>query len=321
MIRSNHDRPPVISRLRARTAHAGIATLVAGAALAAATGTTRAEAPAFDTGPFQTPIPANAAMDPNSAAMVARIARENAMYANIVEFGVPIYTATASSPRYTVTCRITTWGPCPFAGMQVPIPDGARPSPGSDGAMVVVDEATQRSYEFWQATFADGQWSASWGAINDLSGTGWGGNSTGSGASRLGGVIRIAEIAAGDIPHALALQTDSTCATEFRVPAVKTDGTSTGSDCIPEGARVRLDPTVNLDSLNLAPAVRAVARALQRYGAYVVDSGAVPLSVSFEMDPTATPDAIGSVYQRNGLRWDYDDLPGIPYDRLQVLAP
>ncbi|WP_280833387.1 hypothetical protein [Mycolicibacterium frederiksbergense] len=253
--------------------------------------------------------------------MVARIARENAMYANLVEFGVPIYTATASSPRYTVTCRITTWGPCPFAGMQIPIPAGARPSLGSDGAMVVVDETTQRSYEFWQAKLSSGKWSASWGAINDLSGTGWGGNSTGSGASRLGGVIQLSEIAAGDIPHALAIQIDNTCTQVFRAPAVKTDGTSARTDCIPEGARVRLDPTVNLDSLNLAPAVRVVGRALQRYGAYVVDTGGAPLSLSFEMDPTATRSSVGSVYQRNGLRWDYDNLPGLPYQRLQVLAP
>jgi hypothetical protein len=118
----------------------------------------------------------------------------------------------------------------------------------------------------------------------------------------------------------LAIQTDSTCAAVFRAPAGKTDGTATGGDCIPEGALVRLDPAVDLDSLQLAPAVHAVARALQTYGAYVVDSGAAPLSVSFEMDHAATAKSIGHVYQNAGLRWDYDNLPGIPYHRLQVLA-
>ncbi|MFV8165925.1 hypothetical protein ACNQVK_28140 [Mycobacterium sp. 134] len=318
MARQISPHPPTVFGNRARAALAIVGALIA--VVTGTTATTRAEAPAFDAGPFRTPIPANAAVDRNSDAMVARIARDDAMYANLVEFGVPVYPASASSPRYSVTCRTTGWGPCPFAGTDIPIPAGARPSPGSDGAMVVVDETTRRSYEFWQAESTAGKWSASWGAINDLDGSGWGGNSTAAGASRLGGVIRLAEIAAGSIPHALALQTDNTCAGVFRAPAIKTDGTAANEDCIPEGARVRLDPAVDIGSLKLAPAVHAVARALQVYGGYIVDSGAVPLSVSFEMDPAAGG-SIGSVYEQAGLRWDYDDLPGIPYRRLQVLAP
>jgi hypothetical protein len=42
--------------------------------------------------------------------------------------------------------------------------------------------------------------------------------------------------------------------------------------------------------------------------------------VSFELDPTAGNGSIGSVYRDAGLRWDYDNLPGVPWDRLQVLA-
>ncbi len=272
--------------------------------------------------PFRTAIPADARIDPKSTAMVARISRDNALYANLFDFGIPIYTATSGTPRYTVTCTVTNWGPCPFGGVQVPIPTGARPSPGSDGAMVVIDEAGQRTFEFWQGRLSGGKWSASWGAVNDLAGSGWGGIGAGtaSGASRLGGVIRIAEIAAGEIPHALALQTDNPCRTSFRPPAIKTDGTSDRADCIPEGARVRLDPAVDLATLNLAPAVRAVGRALQTYGAYIVDTGGAPLSVSFETDPGATASTVGNTYQQSGLRWDYDSLPGLPYNRLQVLA-
>lgn len=272
--------------------------------------------------PFRTAIPSTARIDPRSAAMVARISRDKALYANLFEFGVPIYTATSTTPRYTVKCTVTNWGPCPFNGMQVPIPTGARPSPGSDGAMVVIDEAGQRTFEFWQGRQSGGQWSTSWGAVHDLAGSGWGGTGAGTaaGASRLGGVIRVAEIAAGVIPHALALQTDTPCRTNFRPPAIKTDGTSNRLDCIPEGARVRLDPAVDLDALNLTPAVRAVGRALQTYGAYIIDTGGAPLSVSFETDPGATASAVGNTYQQAGLRWDYDNLPGLPYDRLQVLG-
>ena len=269
--------------------------------------------------PFRTTIPDGAAIDPNSDAMVARIARDNGLYSNLVEFGIPIYHADPQTHRYSVRCT-TDWGRCPFSGYEVPMPAGARPSPGLDGAMVVIDASTRRSFEFWRAREAGNQWTASWGAVNNLDGSGWGGSSTGSGASRLAGVIHVAEIRQGEIPHALALQADNVCANVFRPPALKTDGHSSRSDCIPEGARVRLDPEVDLASLELAPAVRMVARAMQVYGGYIVDNGGAPLSVSFELDTNASKDSIGSVYLLAGLNMDYDPLRGVPWNRLQVLA-
>ena len=269
--------------------------------------------------PFRTTIPEGAAIDPNSDAMVARIARNNGIYSGLVEFGIPIYQADPQTPRYSVRCTMD-WGRCPFFGYEVPIPAGVRPSPGSDGAMVVVDTSTRRSFEFWQARELGDQWTASWGAVNNLDGSGWGGSSTGSGASRLAGVIRVEEIQQGEIPHALALQVDSVCANVFRPPALKTDGHSSRSDCIPEGARVRLDPEVDLAALELAPAVRMVARAMQVYGGYIVDNGGAPLSVSFELDTNASKDSIGGVYRLAGLTMDYDPLRGVPWNRLQVLA-
>ncbi|WP_232423291.1 hypothetical protein [Mycobacterium sp. 155] len=250
--------------------------------------------------------------------MIEWVSRDG-MAAGLVAYGVPIYRATVETPRYTVRCTITSWGRCPFDGYQVPIPDGAAPNTGSDGAMVIIDESTRKVFEFWRAERSGSQWTASWGAVNDLDGSGWGGSSTGSGASRLAGVIRVAEIQEGVIPHALALQSDNVCARVFRAPAIKTDGQSTRSDCIPEGARLRLDPAVDLNALNLTSAERTVARALQVYGAYVVDAGGAPLSVSFELDPTASGGSIGSTYEHAGLRWDYDRMRGIPWNRLQVL--
>lgn len=271
---------------------------------------------------FNTKIPAGAALDPKGSAMIARATRTKALNANLVEFAVPIYTTATSSPGTTVQCTVTQWGPCPFDGYQIPIPATAKASPGSDGAMVIVDTSSRRVYELWQAAKDNkGNWTASFGGVSNLDGSGWGGAGTGAGASRLAGVIRISEITGGVIPHALALQVDNACAGTFRAPAVKTDGTASRSDCIPEGAHVRLDPTVNLAALSLTPAERAVGKALQDYGGYVVDRGGAPLSVSFELDPTAAGgNSVGSAYQRAGLRWDYDDLGGLPLSQLQVLS-
>lgn len=272
--------------------------------------------------PFNTRLVAGATVDPKSTTMIAWAARDKAMYANIGEFGIPIYTGSSSSAEKTVTvrCTITEWGPCPFAGYQIPIPMGAKPATGSDGAMVIIDTATRRVYEMWQATPAGRTWTASFGAVGDLDGWGWGGAGTGAGASRLGGVIRMTEVANGLIPHALAIQVDNACGGVFRAPAVKTDGKSSRRDCIPEGARLRLDPSVNLAALPLTPIERAVGRALQDYGAFVVDQGGAPLSVSFELDPRASSSSVGATYQAAGLQWDYDGMSGLPYSRLQVLS-
>jgi hypothetical protein len=185
--------------------------------------------------------------------------------------------------------------------------------------MVTVDEAHSTIFEFWRATKSGDRWSTQWGAVNSLHGSGWGGSATGSGASRLGGVIRVAEIAAGVIPHALALQTNNACTT-FRPPALKSDGTSTRADCLPEGARLQLDPTLDLAKLGLTKGELAVATAMQRYGGFVVDVGGAPLSVSFERDTSAPAGTPGEVYEEAGFRWDYDAMEHVPWEKLRVLG-
>ena len=305
-----------------------VAATVAGAGLAAAQGLSRAGGaatttvtrPFADSSPFNTPVAAAPAIDPNSAAMVARAARAGLGYANLVEFGIPVYEATSSTPRQSVRCTITDWGPCPFAGSPRPIPTQARPSAGSDGAMVVVDRTAGTIDEYWQAAPASTGWTTSWGAINPLSGSGWGGGSTGAGASRLAGVVRVAEIQAGVIPHALVVQTDTVCATTFRSPALKTDGDSTRSDCMPEGARLQLNPAIDVAAIpGITPGEVAVARALQVYGAYLIDRAGTSLAVSFEVAPDAGANNPGAVYTQAGFGWDYYGMPHIPWQQLRVL--
>ena len=269
--------------------------------------------------PWRRAIPQGPAIDPNSAAMIGYVESTRGLFANLVEFGVPIFKVAPDTPTYDVTCAGQEWGVCPFAGWPVPIPYGAVTNSGSDGVMVTVDEANSTVFEFWQAAKTGDQWSAQWGAVNSLRGSGWGGSATGSGASRLGGVIRVAETSAGVIPHALALQTSNACST-FRPPALKSDGRSTRADCIPEGAHLQLDPSLDLSSLGLTTGELVVATAMQRYGGYVVDAGGAPLSVSFELDASAAPSALGKVYQSAGFRWDYDPMDRVPWEKLRVLS-
>lgn len=214
-------------------------------------------------------------------------------------------------------------GVCPLEQANPrPIPDDAVPNAGRDGAMVILDRAAGTADEYFQAAETDGEWTTGWGDITSLTGSGWGGGTTGAGASRLGGVIRVAEIRDGTIPHALVLESDTACAGTFRAPAHKTDGESDRSDCIPEGARLQLDPTIDVAAIpGITPGEVAVARALQQYGGYLIDRADTSLAIGFEVAPDATPSGPGAVYTQAGLAWDYYGMPHIPWDRLRVLAP
>ncbi len=283
--------------------------------------TVLADRPFASTSPFNVPVVAAPAVDPDSAAMIARVSRAGLGHANLVEFGIPIYDATPDTPRKSVQCTITQWGPCPLADESPrPIPANAEPGVGRDGAMVVVERAADTADEYFQAAPDGTGWTTGWGTITSLSGSGWEGGTTGAGASRLGGIIRVAEIQAGAIPHALVLESDTACAGSSRPPAVKTDGESTRPDCIPEGARLQLDPTIDVTAIpDITPGEVAVAQALQVYGGYLIDRADTSLAVGFEVAPDATPANPGAVYTQAGLAWDYYGMPHIPWDRLRVL--
>lgn len=273
--------------------------------------------PFSDDGPWNAPIPNQPLLDDNSSAIVDLLASSGYGTANLYEFGIPIYDADATTPRHNVSCERPGWGTCDIEDGPVPIPAGARPHPGSDGAMVVIDWEARRSYGYFKAArTADGSWRAVWGDITDIDGRGVAkGASTGAGVPRLAGVIRTFEIAAGTIDHALVFSTDVACVEQYRAPATKTDGTSELADCIPQGARIQLDPDVDLDALaNLSAGERAVAEALQTYGAYAIDNGGASMAFSFE-HPMGGPDP----YAAAGLVADYQSMEAIPWERLRVL--
>jgi hypothetical protein len=129
-------------------------------------------------------------------------------------------------------------------------------------------------------------------------------------------------LAAGAILHALALSSPinqlaesgngSWGRWELCSPvASNTDGGGVGTDFIPEGARVQLNPDLNLETLGLAPSAKIVAKALQTYGAYIVDN-ASDLTLYFQN--------LGS----SPNKWDpylagLADLKKIPLSQLRVL--
>lgn len=134
--------------------------------------------------------------------------------------------------------------------------------------------------------------------------------------SLLAGLIRTSEIQSGHIDHALAFASKFTCRDKFLYPAIKTDGKDTAADCLPMGTRIQLDPGVDVKSLpGLFPAERAIAVALQRYGGYVINSAGAPLVIGFQNPADGV-----NPYPAAGLHYDYAALPGIPMNRLRVVA-
>jgi hypothetical protein len=119
------------------------------------------------------------------------------------------------------------------------------------------------------------------------------------------GTMTIDELKSGHINHAINAQLpfaplsghDVLCygstaaATPFAWPAQRSDGSSKLPDCIPEGARLRIDPNLDLSKLKLPKEARMVAEAAQKYGIIVNDRTAVAVDFYAE---TATP------YQQRG---------------------
>lgn len=271
------------------------------------------------TSPFNAPIPDGPILDGRSIEMARSLGEK--VVADLYEFGIAIYEVDDATAPVSVECT-EPWGTCLLASGLHRIPDGARPAPGSDGTLVVIDWSEGRTVELWQAEqVSETRWQTSWGTTTAIDGTGIPeifGN--GAGVSHLAGVIRTAEIEQGHIGHALAFSTMHTCRDVYRYPATKTDGQSSESDCIPEGARVQLDPSIDVDALDLNSAERMIARALQTYGAYAIDTGGSPMALYFEVADDATPGDPGAVYTSAGLTSDYFDLRSIPWERLRVLS-
>jgi hypothetical protein len=252
-------------------------------------------------------------LDPRSAAMAVYLSGEHKAYADLYGSGTPVWEAHRTDPLNKVRCT-ERWGDCQLSQQLIRMPADAKPSAGSDASMVVTNGTV--GYDFWRArrTSAHG-WTAAWGTRFDLNGWGTGRGATGAGVPLLAGLATARETAHGSITHALGFITENVCASRHRFPASKTDGESHGSNCIPEGARIQLDPSIDVGAIpGISAGEAIVARALQVYGAYCKDTGGSKLAFAFE-DPIGKPNP----YPALGFGWDYYAMSHIPWNRLRVL--
>ena len=263
-----------------------IALLAAGAVSGTAPKRTDPDRWFSDDSPFNQPIKRGAAVDAASSAMVANLVRETGAAGwpiSVKKWSVPVYYADASVPKQDVSLT-SSWAPVRTL-RGVPVPSGAQPDPSSDGHMAIIDRTTRCFYEFYRAVHSqDGVLTAGWANRGRLSGTGiqpgaW--STRDSGFVNFAGLIRPRDLRRGVINHALVFSTMYSLKGRFVAPATSTGGAALppppGAVAIPYGARLRLDPSLDLSTLGLTRWQRVVARALQVYGMYLGDTGGFSL--------------------------------------------
>lgn len=289
---------------------------------------------------WNTPVSANAPLDSNSASAVAALNTEELAELlakrgpaiDTTSWSVPIYTVPANQPAVRVTLLNHVVPNLQAAWSEVPLPANAHPAGGTDGHLVVWQPSTDRMWEFWRLEKNGEEWRASWGgAMQGVSSNvgvygseAWPGASTAWGASAsslplVGGLVTLEDLQMGKINHALAISVPNVLKGVYASPALRTDGTSTQPWSLPEGAHLRLDPTLDLASLHLPRMTLMLAEAAQRYGIYVRDK-ASNLAFYAE-DPTPTG---SNPYAGPGGYFEGQSasklLTSFPWSHLQLLA-
>lgn len=294
---------------------------------------------------WNTPLPSNAPLEPRTEITTAfknQIKKEIGAgigpWINIYEYSTPLYTVGSNQSRVKVTLDAGAWNkPMQAALLDVPIPDHAVPAEGTDGHLTVWQPSTDTLWEFWQAKRQADGWHASYGGrmrnvsqnpghfIDTKDFTGaiteqavWG--ATATSLPVIAGTITIDELKKGKIEHALALNIPDPCADYFSWPAQRDDGGSTANDCLPEGAHLRIDPNLDLSTLDMPPFTRMLAEAAQKYGMIVRDKTGHATGFSAEDPaPTGTDPYKGPGGFFGGLQiWDLVRNK-FPWDHVKLL--
>jgi hypothetical protein len=151
--------------------------------------------------------------------------------------------------------------------------EGGRSSTG-DRHAIVVDRATCRLYETWSTYHTSRGWTAGSGATwsldaNKLRPAGWT-SADAAGLPILPGLLRVDEVKAGYVDHAIRFTADRT-ATKYIWPARHEAGDSSCSSCPPMGARFRLKAGFSLAGYSRD--TKVVLRAMKTYGLILADNG------------------------------------------------
>jgi hypothetical protein len=277
---------------------------------------------------WNTPLPPNAPIDPKSSAFIDFLNSDNsADYLRVVGtessggWGEPIFWAEPSDPIYKVKQTRYTLPEAFATGIR--IPSEARVPNTSDAQMTIYDVAEGSVYKLQKAVYdsATDTWSAGGGSWYATASNGLHRSFEESNDERNHGhrgippathAVRFDQIESGRIDHALKIAVN-TAHQEAVWPMTASDGDSLDPAALPQGARLRIKPSVDLNQLNLSPAARVIAEALQRYGAVVGDSSGSNTNLKVE----------NTVLEGKGWMWkdvlSATSLQAVPFDSYEVV--
>jgi hypothetical protein len=245
-------------------------------------------------------------------------------YGSVGVNSLPIYRVPAGQPGVPISVLPGCNSFLDDTGSEIPIPSYASLNGSSDNPLIVYQPSTHSDWELWRATKnPNGTYSACWGGKLDMA------TSTGvfpspfgmsaTGISYLATAITEADVASGQIDHAIAIQIPA--CNGFVYPADRHDcGSDPGQPA--EGQWFRMPSDVPMPA-GLTPFAQMVFNALQRYGAVVTDfAGAVMLQSEQTSDWAAEgnsgTDPITASWE--GLP-EYKVVAGLPWGSLQAVNP
>ncbi len=199
-------------------------------------------------------------------ATLRRIAPDS--YVNAGQWSQPIYIASSSDPMGVILPD----------NVSLRVPAGATPSEpaGGDQNLHIIDPTHRVGDEMWSASGSGATWHAGYHVRTDLTGSGMGqGGVRAFGGSVFGGMIRSFDLDRGEIRHALAVAIERPSLRRGPVwPAISEDSWAASAyrGNVPMGTLLAIPAGVDVTSLGLSAQGLMLARALQRYGAYVSDS-------------------------------------------------
>jgi hypothetical protein len=212
-------------------------------------------------------------VDPGSDAYVASIGAGRFLHPDFGSdptYGIPWITVPGSQPRVPVSFYYADESdPGPY-----PIPPDAPVEAGGDRHVIVVDRDACRLYETFDSLYVGPGWSCGSGAVFDLRSNrlrpdGWT-SADAAGLPILPGLVRLEEVQAGEIRHALRFTTRRT-QRAYVHPATHFASSSRDAALPPMGLRVRLKASYDLGRFRGASLV--ILTALRRYGMFVADNG------------------------------------------------
>lgn len=276
------------------------------------------------------------ALDRDSVRYADELRRQVERYratVNVRRFTVPIYRVGPDQPRVKVTIDRPGKHRMQQIMSSVPVPPHARPSRGTDAHLAIYQASTDTMWEFWRFSRQDDGFHAGWGGrvIGLRDSPGWfrrlddpttgealekpffGANATH--LNLLGGVMTVPELRSGRIDHALAISIPEARRGVWSLPANATDGQSDDPAAIPEGARFRLDPKLDIDALDLPPMTRMMARAAQRHGMVVANTAQNVVFYGEDASPYRTDPYVSLL----GRQRPVDIAAAFPWEHVQTL--